>query len=93
MKRNNHKFCNQRVTVSYDELVDICKKSFSRTQIASWDIGTSYAVMEQFELLLQMEKSKYSWFHKHSNKIFTMAGISLLLLTVKCLAEAYAGGK
>ena len=90
LKRN---LCDSQVTVTRTELYDVVKHAFNRSMNAKWDLGTYYAIEEQFELLLQMEKSKYGWFHRHSNGLFFLAGTSVLFITVKCLAEAYAGSR
>lgn len=92
MNKNKQVFCDRKVTITHEELVDVCKKAFSKTQIASWDVGTWYAIQEQFDLLVQMEKAKYGWFHKYSNKLFITAATSVALITIKSIVEGYMGG-
>lgn len=90
-KSQNHS-CDSRVTISHEEMIEICKRVVVDSG-GVWRFKSYISVDEAFLMLLAIEKPRFGWFHRYSNHIFVLAGISLLFLTAKSLAEAYMGAR
>lgn len=80
--------CDETVTISKDEFMDICRK-IALEAGGKWDVMTHVVSNDQYNFLRAMEKSRYGWFHKHSNSLFFFAGTSILLITIRCLIDTY----